>query len=359
MINTLNSYKTGANYLVPYFAFWLTIGMTFEAVYLLSPNVDDFNAVKMGIKIIGPATLLGLVVLQFALRSPMPQEKLVLWLSIHGIGAFLYSVLWVVSIVSLSGLEKLISSGVFSFDVPAIFILRWHVLAGTIMYTTIVSTVVAVRSFERTQSLLREAELQVMRAQLNPHFLFNTLHTIMILFRRDTNKAEQAMEQFSDLIRYSFHNDGKYQTQNKNGQVTLEKEWIICKKYLDLERLRLGDKLSLTTEIDNDALRFMSPQLLLQPIIENAIIHGVANNENGGNIDIKIKNENNIIHIWIKNSVLNPTDTIAKETSGLGLLAVKASLESTFDANAVLKTEILEDVFFQASITMPAEELSL
>jgi hypothetical protein len=250
MANTHSIHKTGTNYLFPYFAFWLAIGMTFEAVFLLSPNADFFNAIKMGIQIIGPATLLGLGVLKFAFWSPMPPEKPMMFLGIHGIGALTYSILWIVSVISLNWLEILLTKDVFSFDLPPTFVLRWHMLAGTIMYVTIVSAVMAARSYKRTQNRLRDSELQVMRARLNPHFLFNTLHTIMILFRKDTNKAEQAMEQFSDLIRYSFHNDGKYQSQHVGGSVTLEKEWHICEKYLELERLRLGDNLRLITEID-------------------------------------------------------------------------------------------------------------
>lgn len=359
MMNTLNIRKIGTNYLIPYFAFWLAIGMTFEAVFLLSPDADVFNAIKMGIQIIGPATLLGLVVLKFALQSPLPQENILLFFGIHGTGALIYSMLWILCVVSLNWISISFTNDVVSLDLPPTYVLRWHMLAGSIMYLTIVATVIAVRSMEKTQNRLRNAELQVMRARLNPHFLFNTLHTIMILFRRDTNKAEQAMEQFSDLIRYSFHNDGKYQPQNSRGLATLEKEWNICKKYLELEQLRLGDNLRLVTEIDPKALKYISPQLLLQPLIENAIIHGVANNENGGDIEIEIKNIEDRIVINIVNSILSPSSKNERETSGLGLSAVKASLESTFGPKAVLKTELSDDVAFQVNIIMPAEEMKL
>ncbi len=214
MADTLRTRKTETNYLIPYFAFWLAIGMTFEGVYLLTPDADVLNAIKMGIQVIGPATLLGLVVLKFSLRSPLPQENIGLFLGIHGIGALIYSVLWIVCVVSLNWIGISLTDGIVSFDLPPTFVLRWHMLAGSIMYLTILSTVIAVRSIEKTQNRLRNAELQVMRARLNPHFLFNALHTIMILFRRDANKAEQAMGQFSDLIRYSFHSDNKYQPQS-------------------------------------------------------------------------------------------------------------------------------------------------
>ena len=110
MINTLNLQKTGTNFLIPYFAFWLAIGMTFEAVYLLSPNADILNAIKMGVFVIGSAALLGLGVLKIALRSPMPKEKMLLSLSIHGIGAILFSVSWIVVLVCVMGVEKLITT---------------------------------------------------------------------------------------------------------------------------------------------------------------------------------------------------------------------------------------------------------
>jgi hypothetical protein len=359
MMNTFKIHKSGTSYLIPYFAFWLAIGMTFEAVYLLSPDADVLNAIKVGVQVIGSATLLGLIVLQVAMRSPMPREKMVLSLGIHAFGAILFSVLWIVTLVFILGIEKLITTGAFSYDIPPTFVLTWHMLAGSVMYVTIVSTVMAGRSYAKTQHILRNAELQVMRARLNPHFLFNTLHTIMILFRRDTNKAEQAMEQFSDLIRYTFHNDDKYQVEGEKGPVTLEKEWNICTKYLELEKLRLGDNLKIITDIDPDALRFVSPQLLLQPLIENAIIHGVANNENGGTIEVKLKYENDEIIIDIVNSLEKPNHKNERETSGLGLNAVKASLEDTFGRKAVLKTETVYDTSFRVNIKMPAEVINL
>ena len=117
--------------------------------------------------------------------------------------------------------------------------------------------------------------------------------------------------------------------------------------------------LKLVTEIDRNALKYLSPQLLLQPLIENAIIHGVANNEDGGDIEIKIKKEESRIHINIVNSLLNPSLKNERETSGLGLLAVQASLESVFGTKAMLKTEIIMDVYYQVNITMPAEEMKL
>ncbi len=122
--------------------------------------------------------------------------------------------------------------------------------------------------------------------------------------------------------------------------------------------MRLGDNLRLVTNIDPSALEYKTPQLLLQPLIENAVIHGVAGNENGGDINIRIKNKDESIYISIVNSRLNQSAESDRETSGLGLLAVKASLESVFGTNATLQTEIIDNSF-QVNIIMPAEDLRI
>jgi LytS/YehU family sensor histidine kinase len=120
----------------------------------------------------------------------------------------------------------------------------------------------------RSEALRVEAELKALRAQVNPHFLFNTLHSLLALVRRDARAAEEALEQFGDLMRYALR------VQQETGdEVLLAEEWTFTQDYLALEKLRLGDRLQVHTDIDDTALARNVPSFSLQPLLENAIGH--------------------------------------------------------------------------------------
>lgn len=333
---------------MPYITFWLAIAIVFDALFLLSPNVDVLQAISAALQIIGTAALLGFGGLHLAFNSPMPQDDKVKCLVIHAVGAFVYTLSWIVMVSFVGGIGTLITSGEFIFKFPGGAAFRWHLIAGPVLYTAIVTAIFSVRSFERSQNIIKEVELQALRAKLNPHFLFNTLHSIMMLFRIDADKAEKATEQFSDLIRYSFHGEN---TSSNSDAVFLSDEWKITEKYLELEKLRLAEKLNLNADVDKKALEFISPKLLLQPLIENAVVHGA--DENGVDIGLHINFYNDRISIIVQNEFKE--QNVGKSSSGLGLNAVKAGLENTFGSNASLDIKKSGDLFI-VKIDMPAQK---
>jgi len=310
------------------------------------------RALNAAIQIIGIAALLGIGVLKFAIITPLPQDKRLQCFALHIAGAFIYTISWIAAVSFAGSVSTLISDGMFQFRLPGGPAFRWHLTAGPILYAAIVTAIFSVRSFERSQNLIKNAELQALRAKLNPHFIFNTLHTIMMLFRSDATKAEKAMEQFSDLIRYSFH--GEMQTQNSEIQVSLADEWKIAEKYLELETLRLGDNLKTNIVIDEIAMKFLAPKLLLQPLIENAIIHGISGRENGTELKISIEKKAENVEINIENDY----STIeSSHISGLGLKAVKAGLENLFGSNFIMTSDITSEGTYRVEIKMPAQEV--
>ncbi len=311
------------------------------------------QALNAAIQIIGIAAILGVGVLKFAMITPMPQDNRLQSIALHVAGAFIYTISWIAAVSFIGGIGTLISDGVFQLRPPSGPAFRWHLTAGPILYAAIVTAIFSVRSFERSQNLIKNAELQALRAKLNPHFIFNTLHTIMMLFRSDAAKAEKAMEQFSDLIRYSFH--GEKQKQDSESQVSLADEWKIGKKYLELEKLRLGDNLRINTSIDENALKYLAPKLLLQPLIENAIIHGASGREDGTELRISIKNKAGRINIAIENGCMAIENS---HISGLGLKAVNAGLENLFGSHFRMTSEITKIGTYSVEIEMPANEVS-
>ena len=134
--------------------------------------------------------------------------------------------------------------------------------------------------FQLRQQIVAEAEsrFQALQARIKPHFLFNCMNTIASLIRREPSAAEQVVEDLADLFRVSL--------QDSQGNSTLQEELDLCRRYLRIEQLRLGDRLEVDWRLDNLPQRVSLPSLILQPMLENAIYHGIERLPAGGRISI-------------------------------------------------------------------------
>lgn len=141
-----------------------------------------------------------------------------------------------------------------------------------------------------------KAEIQALRARIRPHFLFNSMNTIASLITFSPEKAEKAVVDLSDLFRASLRE------QNTN---TLDDELQLTRSYLDIETLRLDDRLNIHWDIDNNLIEIEVPALCLQPLVENAIYHGIEPLPDGGIIAISAKNKNNKLVLCISNPIGN------------------------------------------------------
>lgn len=129
------------------------------------------------------------------------------------------------------------------------------------------------------ETRLVEARLKTLEAELHPHFLFNTLHAISTLVHRDPESADRMISRLSDLLRITFDRSGE-------PKVSLKEEIDFLQKYLDIEQTRFQDRLTVSVKIDPDALDGEVPRMILQPIVENAIKHGIASRHGGDAIHI-------------------------------------------------------------------------
>lgn len=342
-----------------YLVFWLAIGFAYEALFMLTPSVDVYAAFITGLNIVGTAAILGVGGIVVAAMAPLPQDRLFVSLTVHAFGAFIYSLVWVGVLMAIRNVEVYLSADDFQFVIPPGFVVRWHLLAGTAMYATIVSGVIAFRSVARVEAERQAADMRALRAQLNPHFLFNSLHTISMLFRSEPTKAEAAMETFSDLIRYALYGD-KMTTKSKDGQtlVTVADEWGIIEKYLALEKLRLEDRLRFDVTIAPPANNCLIPPLTIQPLVENAVQHGAAVAEGGADINISVNRQGTQLFIRVENNGVqqNKHDFEGKAV-GIGLKALNARIKKAFGAKATLTTGVIEGFNFVAEITVPALDL--
>ncbi len=171
---------------------------------------------------------------------------------------------------------------------------------------------------------LAEARLQSLQSQLHPHFLFNTLHTISALMHRDTEAADAMLARLSDLLRLSLD---RISTQ----QVTLKEEMDFLQKYIEIERTRFGDRLEVRIDIEPETLDASVPNLLLQPLVENAIRHGIAQKVGGGLLEIKAAREENDLCLLVRDTGPGlSAATLSALNTGVGLSNTRSRLEELF-----------------------------
>jgi signal transduction histidine kinase len=171
---------------------------------------------------------------------------------------------------------------------------------------------------------LVEARLQTLQRQLHPHFLFNTLHAISALMHRDVHAAERMLIQLSDLLRMSLD-------IGKRPDLRLGEELDFLEKYVQIEQVRLGDRLTVRFDIDPDTLDAMVPALILQPLVENAVKHGIAPLGRPGEVAVVSRREGDMLLMTVTDSGLGPSEhALAALSTGIGVSNTRARLEHQF-----------------------------
>ena len=176
---------------------------------------------------------------------------------------------------------------------------------------------------ERLRTLKAQAELKALKAQINPHFLFNTLNTIATLTHSDPSTAEMTIERLAEMFRYVL-------IASERGQVPLADEMAFVDDYLEIERARFGDRLCITRQISPQSLHILIPSLLIQPLVENTIRHG---QDERGCIDLMLRlyQEDSDIVIQIADRGPGmPSNFNLGDSKGLGLRNVDARLQKIY-----------------------------
>lgn len=181
----------------------------------------------------------------------------------------------------------------------------------------------------RLESLIKETELKMLRSQINPHFLFNSLNSVSSLTITDPDKAREMVIKLSEFMRYAL-------SKKDEQPVSLRSELENLRLYLDIEKVRFGDKLCIEEKIDPKCLDIKIPVMLLQPLYENAIKHGVYESVKRVNIITEAKFKEGILEIQISNNY--DSDVPSAKGTGTGLANVYRRLELFYDKKAFIKT---------------------
>lgn len=177
------------------------------------------------------------------------------------------------------------------------------------------------------ENQLAQARLSVLKNQLHPHFLFNTLNNISELVYKDPEAADQMIASLSDLLRISLD---KLDVQ----EVSLQQELEFLNKYLEIEQMRFHDRLRVKYEIEADALDARVPNMILQPLVENAIKYGIAPRAEGGTIEIGASRANGHLNLKVADDGLGiPFGDVANLNEGVGLSNTRARLRHLYGAD--------------------------
>lgn len=188
-----------------------------------------------------------------------------------------------------------------------------------------------------------EARLQALQARIRPHFLFNTINAVLSIMRADPKRAETALEDMADLFRMAM--------TDQHELVVLSKEVELARQYLAIEELRLGERLQVRWDTQNMPPDALIPPLILQPLLENAVYHGIEPLAEGGTIDVRLYRNDNVLHMEVSNPARNQA---VSRVSGnkMALSNIRERLDLLFDVEAKYQVET-DANHYQVHILIP------
>ena len=302
---------------------------------------------------LGSAGLLGTAVWYLCPRMPWPAKFNLRFYGLQVSLAGAYAVLWTVAVF---GLELLRTGRILQslWTWPNVF---RQVSLGIWLYALFAGVSYAVQTrgrlqekeviASRAEAMAAAARLDAIRARLNPHFLFNALHTLSALVKFQPAAAEGAIVRLGDMLRYALKEDGR-------DVVEFSEEYDFTRKYLSFEELRYEDRLRVNLDIDPDSCNFEIPPFSLQTLAENAVHHAISIRPQGGSIWINCACRNGKLVVTVRDD--GPGESAAaRESHQFGLRSLRERLRSAFGAESDLQITSSSNGF-EASFEVPSPD---
>lgn len=338
---------------------WAFLVAVYAFIFALSPTLTLSRAIRGGLANGIPDGLLALAVFRIARRLDAPRARFRSLIAGHLLRGLVF--------VGCASTAKT----VFLWADVTLFGSKepFRLFAGVVAWQVFVSTLIYVASAAachvwlidrrlreeearaaRAEALRARAELSVLRAQLNPHFLFNVLHSVLGMVRGDPALAEAALEGLGDLLRYALrvHRDGMDRT-------ALRHEWEFMEAYLNLEKIRLGERLQIARRAEEGVLDHAVPTFSLQPLVENAVRHGIAPRAAGGRLSIEARSEGSELHLEVRNDGGDGSPSRVEGEGGMGQRILRERLDVLYRGRASMKAGPAENGGYRVVIRLPLE----
>jgi two-component system, LytTR family, sensor kinase len=345
-------------FLTAYFAAWVPAAALYAFMIHQQTEARSRSlsgAIWGGAESMLAAALLGLVVWRLTQRLGERARPMATLVGSHVALAIAYTGAWNTWIV--------VSMYFFAprvvFDTYVQFGLGWNIMTGLLLYGIVAGIAHALtagrrlrrerEATARAEALRVHAELSALRAQMHPHFLFNTLHSIAALARTDPGAVEDALERLAGLLRRLL--DVRRLTAD---QVPLGDEWDIVRDQLELEKLRFGDRLRVIADVDSEALECLIPIFSLQPIVENAVKHGVAARTQPCTIHVSARVQGETLELEVRDDGPGADKRAALNAPGLGLRSLRQRLLALHGDRGGVHVETEPGKGFLIRVTLPA-----
>ena len=272
-----------------------------------------------------------LAIFWLARRFPLERGRMLRGIVVHLVGAVVFSLARVVVVVEVSRQVEWLAERSYDrqfwgrFDQYLVFYALLLGIAHAVLYYGRYRE--RERAAEQLAAGLTEARLQALKMQLQPHFLFNTLNAISALIPAEAKPARRMVARLGDLLRIALEHE---ETQ----EVTLREEFAFLQPYLEIEQARLEDRLTVVMEIAPETLDARVPHLILQPLVENAIRHGIAPRIEPGRVEISATRgaDDRFLHLGVRDDGPGvDRDNQARTRKGVGLANIRSRLEQLYD----------------------------
>jgi signal transduction histidine kinase len=334
-----------------YLFVWMTFGILIAGVMMFGGDAPTEWAFEFAVPM---AVVLGLQSLSFwyLVQSMPPGDTPVVRLAVTWLAAGVISLaVWLT--VAFGWSRFLLPPGgeypdsawsavpllIFAGAIGILLAVLGHYLAGAFQRSR-----TAERKALELQVLAREAELKSLRAQLDPHFLFNSLNSVAALIGNDTKAARQMCFLMAQFFRKSL-------TLAREQAIPLSEEISLVETFLAIERVRFGDRLRIKFDVSEDTADVMVPPLVLQPLVENAVHHGVAHLLEGGEVKVQARRREGLVELIVENPC--DPDRPPSRGTGMGLANVRSRIETLSGHRASVDVDATEN-HFRVSILMPA-----
>ncbi|HTO89986.1 MAG TPA: histidine kinase [Candidatus Sulfotelmatobacter sp.] len=341
MADTLRTHRLRNAFL--YFGAWTLLGAFFASqtvVYsLISGRPADWRrAFLYQLPDAWSWALLAIPAFWLARRYPFSAREWPSALAVHWPAALLMAAIEGMTSARVLMSAGLIGGGASNWTLMRIMIAKLHTNLAT--YALVVGAAHAFDWYRRMrdrelaasrlEASLSEARLEALKTQLQPHFLFNTLHAITALMHTDVERADMMMARLSDLLRQSMERVGRQ-------EVTLREELEFLRGYLDIQQMRFGDRLRAHVHAVPEVLDAMVPALVLQPLVENAIRHGFGERVSGGRVEVLARRAQEKLRVEVRDDGAGLPEAGVRE--GTGLSNTRARLQQLYGPAQTLELE--------------------
>jgi two-component system, LytTR family, sensor kinase len=338
------------------FAFWTLLGVAFGVQFHFASEqignpVPWTRAFVYSLSDWYTFALLSIPAVWLASHLPIERRRRFRTVAIHLLASIVFSIAYVVLRSALAVLE---SPGSVSFEAArrTLFIKSWHFnllvywVIGAITHSFSYYRELRAREL-RTAELERHlttARLQALQMQLNPHFLFNTLHAISSLMHQDVEAADRMLVRLSELLRRALDNSG---TQ----EVTLREELEFLGSYAEIEQTRFGDRLKIEMNIAPETLDAFVPNLVLQPLVENAIKHGIEPSARESLIHVSSERHDRTLSLVVRDNGRGTKNDAVQD--GVGLANTRARLQQLYGSAQTFHAANADGGGFEVNVTIP------